>query len=210
MSRGRSVLDKWRKTGAAVSGILLAGALAALCIAGRITREVVSESGIAYEQKVDSVAYGYQLEQDFVPQYGYLDSVAVHVDASGCARELGELQVSILDKYGDQVFFAAVPVPDLPQYGWVEVPVHMQLAPGEVKTLVLESVGCVDSGPKISFIDTRLAAAAEQQGFDLVYAGVPKEHLGLKMMFIYAVPIEVYEYFIYYVFGLILILIALV
>ena len=50
-------------------GILLAGALAVLCVTGRITREVVSESGVAYEQKVDSVAYGYRLEQDFMPQY---------------------------------------------------------------------------------------------------------------------------------------------
>lgn len=202
-------MEKWRRMAVAACGILLAGTLAALCITGRVTREVVSESGVAYEQKVDSVAYGYQLEQDFVPQYGHLDRVEVHVDASGCARDQGELQVSILDGDGNRVFLGAVPVPELPQYGWVEVPVHVQLTPGEVSTLVLESVGCVDHGPKISFLDSRLAASAEQQGFHLVYAGMDVEHSALQAAFVYAVPIGVHEYLIYYVFGLGLIVFVL-
>lgn len=202
-------MEKWRRIMVVVSGVILTAVLAALCITGRITRSVVSESGVAYEQKVDSVAFGYQLEQDFVPQYEYLDIVKVHVDTSACARDLGELQVSILNQYKEHVFFAAVPVSELPQYGWVEIPVRTRLAPGEIHTLVLESVDCVDYGPKISFVDSRLAAAAEQQGAHLVYAGIDVEHSALQAAFIYAVPIEIYEYLVYYVFGLFLICLVL-
>jgi len=204
MSRGRGILEKWRRTTVIAFGILLAGALAALCVTGRITREVVSENGVAYEQKVDSVAYGYRLEQDFMPQYEYLDSVKVHVDASECSREQGELQFGILDASGEQVFSGAVPVAELPQFGWAEASIHTRLAPGQVYTLVLESVGCVDNGPKISFVDAGLAASAEQQAFHLVYAGVETEDSALQVSFVYAVPIEGYEYLAYYVFGLLL------
>lgn len=140
-----------------------------------------------------------------MPRYECLDAVRIHVDASGCVRELGELQVSITDGQGEQVFLAALPVSGLPQYGWVEVPVHVRLMPGETGTLVLESVGCVDNGPRISFLDARLAASVEQQGCHLVYAGMEVEHSALQTAYVYAVPIEIYEYLIYYVFGLLLI-----
>ena len=150
------------------------------------------------------MAYGYRLEQKFAPQYEYLDSVKVHVDASGCSREQGELQFGILDASGEQVFSGAVPIAGLPQYGWAEAPVHTRLVPGQVYTLVLESVGCVDNGPKISFVDAGLAASTEQQAFHLVYAGVETEDSALQASFVYAVPIEWYEYLAYYVFGLLL------
>lgn len=198
-------MKKWKSVGMAVCAIVLAALLAAAGIKGRITRTVASGSGVAYEQKVDSVAFGYKLEQDFVPQYADLDAVKIHIDASGCAREFGELQVSILNEHDEQVFFSALPVSGLPQYGWVEVPVHAPLEPGQVNTLILESVGCVDNGPKISFLDSRLAAAAEQQGFHLVYAGMDVEHSALKAAFIYAVPIEIYDYLVYFAFGLMLV-----
>lgn len=202
-------MKKRKKAAAFVSGIILAAVLAAFCATGRITRAVVSESGAAYEQKVDSIAFGYRLEQDFVPQYENLDILKLHIDAADCAKDLGALQVSILNEKGDQVFLTAIPVSELPQYGWVEIPVHTRLAPGQVSTLILESVDCVDTGPKISFLDSRLAAAAEQRGFHLIYAGMDVEHSALRAAFIYAVSIESYEYLVYYIFGLFLIILVI-
>lgn len=198
-------MKKTKSTALVACAVVLAAALAAAGFKGLITKTVESGSGVAYEQKVDSVAFGFKLEQDFVPQYAGLDAVRIHVDASACARESGELQVSILNEHDEQVFLSAVPVSGLPQYGWVEVPVHTRLEPGQVNTLILESVGCVDNGPKISFLDSRLAAAAEQQGFHLVYAGMDVEQSALKAAFIYAVPIEIYDYFAYFAFGLMLV-----
>lgn len=198
-------MEKWRRIGVIAGGVILAVVLTALCITGRITRTVVSQSGVAYEQKVDSVAFGYRLEQDFMPQYESLEMVKIYIDTSECTRDAGALQVSILNQYKEQMFCTTIPISELPQYGWVEVPVHMQMTLGEVNTLVLESVDCVDYGPKISFLDSRLAASAEQKGFHLVYAGMDVEHSALRAEFVYAVPIAIYEYLVYYVFGLILI-----
>lgn len=197
-------MRRGKRTVLFAGSILLAVLLVVFCMTGRITRTVESRSGTAYEQKVDSVAFGFRLEQKFTPQYERLDAVRVHIDASGCARDVGALQVGIFDENGVQVFMTELPVADLPQYGWVEVPVQIQLTPARPSTLILESVGCADNGPKISFLDSRLAASAEQQGFSLVYAGMEIEHSALQAAFVYAVPIERYEYLAYYAFGLFL------
>lgn len=190
-------------------GAVLAALLVWLGITGRVARTVVSESGVSYEQKVDSVAFGFQLRQTFVPQYGRLDTIKVHVDASGCARETGKLQVSILDESGGEAAAVAIPVSALPQYGWVKAHMGARLVPGKTYTLVLESVGCVDNGPKITFLDSRLAASTEQEGGSLAYAGTEVERAALKMAFMYEVPIKMYEYLAYYAFGMLLFLLVI-
>lgn len=196
----------WRKKIIAILAIVLAAALAAMGISGRVTRKVLSRSGTAYEQKVDSVAFGFQLKQPFVPQYEWLDTIKVHVDTSGCASKTGELYAGILDENGKQAAFAAIPMSDLPQYGWAAVRVNAKLVRGQLYTLVLESVGCVDNGPKITFLDSRLAASAEQKGFNLSYAGMDVAYSALKMQFEYKVPIKMYEYSAYYAFGILMML----
>lgn len=198
-------MGKGKKAGRLVFGFVLALVLTVLCITEQITRTTISKTGVAYEQKVDSVAFGYQLKQDFVSQYERLDTIEIYIDSSGCARDLGALECTVLNENGKQIFFTEIPVSELPRNGWVEVPVRLRLLPGQVNTLILESVGCVDNGPSISFVDSRLAAVPEQQGFHLVYAGMDVEHSALKAAFCYTIPIELYEYFAYYIFGLMLI-----
>lgn len=202
-------MKKGKKAVIIFGGILLMAVMAVLCITGRITRTVVSESGTAYEQKVDLVAFGYRLEQRFVPQYENLDTVKIHVDAAECSRDCGALQVSILDADGIALFLTEIPVSDLPLYGWVEIPVCTQLAPGCVSTFQVESIGCVDYGPRISFLDARLAATPEQEGFSMVFAGMEAENSVLRMAFRYAVPIEPYEYIVYGIFGLFLLILTI-
>lgn len=193
----------------AIWAIVLAAVLAIIGINGRVTRTVLSRSGPAYEQKVDSVAFGFQLKQPFVPQHERLDAIKVHVDTSECAKETGELRISILDENDKQAAFVAVPISDLPQYGWAAAHVNAKLAQGQRYTLVLESVGCVDNGPKITFLDSRLAASAEQKGFNLEYAGMDVAYSALKMQFEYKDPIKMYEYSAYYAFGILMMLMAL-
>lgn len=192
-----------------VSGVILAVALTALCITGQITRPVVSETGVAYDQKLNFAAFGYRLEQDFVPQHQYLDLVRVYVDTLECVRDVGTLQVSVLNQNGECMFETSLPISELPQYGWVEIPVHTQLAPGQINTFILESVDCVDHGPSVSFVDPELAADLEQQDCHLVYAGLEVENLTLRTAFHYVVPVEWYEYLVYYVFGLLLIVLVI-
>lgn len=193
----------------AILAIALAAALVIMGINGRITRTALSRSGPAYEQKVDSVAFGFRLKQPFVPQHERLDIIKIHVDTSGCAKETGELQVSILDENAKQAAFASIPISDLPQYGWADACVNAKLAQGGVYTLVLESVGCVDNGPKITFLDSRLAASAEQKDFNLSYAEMDVAYSALKIQFVYEVPIKMYEYFTYYAFGIMMALLIL-
>ena len=180
---------------------VIAVVLVLCCMNGKITRTVQSVSGVAYEQKVDSVAFGYRLEQMFKPQHEKLDTIKIYVDTSACSSEAGVLQISVTEE-SDAVFYSQIPVSELPQYGWVDIPVHLQLSCDQTYCLVLESVDCIDFGPKISFYDAMLAATKEQQGYNLVYAGMEVTNSALRISFVYAVPIEVYEYFVFYIFGL--------
>ena len=190
-------------------GIALAAVLVIMGINGRVTRTVLSQSGPSHEQKVNSVAFGFQLKQPFVPQHERLDTIRVHVDTLECAKETGELHVSILDENAKQAAFAAIPVSDLPPYGWADAHVNAKLVPGKVYTLVLESIGCVDNGPKITFLISRPDVPAEQKGFNLAYAGVEAENTALRAQFVYEVPIKMYEYSAYYAFGMMMALLML-
>ena len=199
-------MEKGKKSVSLTLGILLIMVLIVSEITGWVTRNVESMSKAAYRQRVDSVAFGYQLKQDFVPQHELLDTIQIHVDASGCARDQGVMQFTILDQNSALVFCTEIPISELPQFGWAEVPVHTQLSLGQVYTLVLESVGCLDNGPAVSFVDSRIAATTEQQGFHLVYADMEVQYSALQVVFGYQVPIKLYEYPVYFVFGMLLIL----
>ena len=180
-------------------------ALVFFCRNEKITRTVESVSGVAYEQKVDSIAFGYQLEQKFMPQYERLDILRIYVDTSECSREAGALQISVMEEQSNNIFCSQIPISELPQYGWVDIPVHLQLSCDQAYCIVLESIDCTDFGPKISFYDAKLAATKEQQGYDLTYAGMEVTNSVLRITFIYAVPIAIYEYLIYYIFGLVIV-----
>lgn len=185
--------------------VIAAVVLMLLGINQKITRTVQSVSGAAYEQKVDSVAFGYQLEQKFTPQYEKLDAFQIYVDTSACSADEGALQVSVMEENAKNIFSTQIPVSELPEYGWVDVLVHLQLSCNQTYTIVLESIGCIDFGPKISFYDAKLAATKEQQGYNLIYAGMEVTNSALRITFTYAVAIEAYEYFVYYIFGLVVV-----
>lgn len=185
--------------------VIAAVVLVLFCVNQKITRTVQSVNDPAYEQKVDSVAFGYQLEQKFTPQYEKLDAFRIYVDTLACATEVGVLQISVMEENANNIFCSQIPVLELPEYGWVDIPVHLQLSCNQTYTIVLESIDCVDFGPKISFYDAKLAATKEQQGYNLIYAGMEVTNSALRITFTYAAAIEAYEYFVYYVFGLVVV-----
>lgn len=169
-----------------------------------VDRDVTSASGTAYEQKVDSVAFGYCLEQTFVPAYEQIESISIFVDTSQCAKETGRLEMRIQDQEGQEICAASVDIVSLPQLGWQDMPVNQKLETGKKYKIILESVDCIDVGPKISFYDVRLAGTKEQEGYHLVYAGMDVDNSALRIRFNYKVPIKVYEYLGYYVFILLI------
>lgn len=196
-------MKKIGQVGMLLYGIVAAIVLVLLCINQKIVRTVQSVSGVAYEQKIDSIAFGYQVKQPFLPQYEKLDQFRIYADASACSRDAGSLQVTIADEDGRVVFDTDLAIQELPQYGWVEFEPDITVSTNQTYMLVLESVGCSDFGPKISFFDARLAATQEQKGLNLEYAGMEVVNSALRIAFIYTVPIAAYEYIIYYIFALV-------
>lgn len=169
-----------------------------------MTREVLSDNRVAYEQKVDSVAFGYQLAQTFRPQYEGLQQISIYVDTNSCVRENGVLRFSILDDTKEVVMVKDIMLSELPSYGWYTVVIEQPLIPDEEYQLILESIDCVDLGPKISFYDAKLAAAQEEKGETLTYAGVEVSNAALRIRFTYEVPVAEYVYAIYFIFGLLM------
>lgn len=206
---GDFMFKTWKGVGAASAGIVLAVLMVWLGIAGHITRTVTSDGSVAYEQWVDAAFFGFRFQQGFVPQYERLDAVKVHVDTTGCAKETGEMRVVVLGGDGVQAASASIPISELPVYGWAEARLDARLVPGETSTLVIEFAGCADNGPKMAFLDARLAAYAEQQGLGQDNAGAGVELPVARLAFVYGVPIKIYEYIAYYVFGMMLVLLVI-
>lgn len=166
-----------------------------------VTKTVLSNNGVSYEQKVDSVAFGYQLRQEFIPQNPGMKVISIYVDTSECAVDSGYLEATVMDEKENCIFTKQISMSELPSYGWYAIELDQVLLEKEKYNLVLESKDCVDFGPKISFYIAQFAAAKEQEDMALTYADMPVDNAALRMRFQYEVPIAWYVYLVYIVFG---------
>ena len=166
------------------------------------TRETESVSGTAYEQKVESVAFGYALEQAFVPAQEYIKSISIYVETLERETDHGKLVFRIQDEMGEDVFDTAIDIAVLPPYGWQEIIIDKKFNINQTYTIIVESQDCVDLGPKIFFCEALLAATPEQQGYSLSYAGNEVDNTALRIKFKYEMPLAWYEYVIYGLFAL--------
>lgn len=167
------------------------------------TNELISTNGSAYEQKVNSVAFGYQLDQQFVPIENGLSAIDIYVNTTECSTESGKLQFSIWNQSNELCFTKDIPMSELPEYGWYKVLLDTQLQKGEQYRLVLESIDCIDLGPQISFFAANQAAAPEQITDNLIYAGQEVPNAALRIKFYYEVPVKWYVYSVYGLFAVI-------
>lgn len=165
------------------------------------TNELISTNGAAYEQQVNSVAFGYQLEQQFVPVENGLSAIDIYVDTTGCSRENGKLQVAIWNQSNGLCFTRDIPLSELPEYGWYKVLLDTRLQKGKQYRLVLESIDCIDMGPQVSFFAANQAATSEQITDTLIYAGQEVSNAALRIRFYYEVPIKWYIYGVYILFA---------
>ena len=168
------------------------------------TNELISTNGAAYEQQVNSVAFGYQLDQQFIPIENGLSAIDIYVNTTECSTESGKLQFSIWNQLNEPCFIKDIPLSELPEYGWYRVLLDTQLQKGEQYRLVLESVDCVDLGPQISFFAANQAAAPEQITDTLIYAGQEVSNAALRIRFYYEVPVKWYIYGVYVLFAAII------
>lgn len=187
-------------------GIFCASIIIGLIIIGvrfPFTNEVIVTNGSAYDQKIDSIAFGYCVEQPFAPKKRGLSSISIYVNTTECAVDKGKLRFSIWNQQDELIFNHDILLSELPQYGWYEVELGMSLSKDELYRLVLECLDSVDFGPQISFIEADLGATPEEDMFTLSYAGKEIPNSALRVKYLYKEPVKWFVYIVYIVFALI-------
>lgn len=180
--------------------IALIAAFTGIILIFPICRSEKSVNGVSYEQPIPTITRGAGLAQQFVPQHDLVEYIEVYVNALECDKSQGMLSVQLLDTGKNTVAENMISLSDLPDYGMVKVFENVEVEAGEVYCLTLDAVDTVDNGPVISFYPNAVAANTEEEGYSLVYGGVPFESAVLRMTVAYSVPIRWFEYGIYLVF----------
>lgn len=172
-----------------------------LCAAPSFIRTTISsENQIAYEQTIPSVAHGYVLSQQFIPQYDGLERIEIYINALNCDRTQGYMHVQILDAESESVYENTISLQELPTYGMTAIAEDVKLHSGNGYCLMIEAVDTVDDGPVISFYPTVSAASKEENGFVLSYNRVPLEGSVLRVSFYYSVPLSPVNDMVYCLF----------
>lgn len=165
-----------------------------------IRTTIASENKISYEQPVPSVAHGYILSQQFVPQYDTIKHIDIYTNSLSCQKTQGYLHVIISDSNADRLYEQKIPLTALPDYGMTTIAENVILTAQKTYTLSIEAVDTVDDGPAISFYPVLTAANVEENGFILSYAGLPLENSVLRASFYYSVPLAPVNYIPYCLF----------
>lgn len=161
-----------------------------LCTAPRFIRTTIaSENKVSYEQTIPSVAHGYILSQQFLPQYDMIERIELYINTLSCQKTQGYLHVRISDSHADTLYEHDIPLSELPAYGMTPIAENVRLTAQNTYTLSIEAVDTVDGGPVISFYPTLIAANPEESSFLLSYAGLPLENSVLRASFYYSVPL---------------------
>lgn len=161
---------------------------------------VLSKNRVAYEKPMTSVAHGYLLSQQFVPQYDDVEMIEIYVNALNCDVTQGAVRVNVLDAELTSVYENDILLSELPGYGRTEAVKDLRLQSGRTYYLTIEAVDTIDDGPSFSYYPTGIAAGTEQSGCTLSYAGLPLENSVLRVSFCYSVPAASADYIVYCLF----------
>lgn len=166
----------------------------------RIT--ISSENQIAYEQPIPSVAHGYVLSQQFIPQYDDVERIEIYINMLNCDRTKGFIHVQIMDAdtASEPVYDNSIPLSELPMFGMTAIAENVKLHSGNGYHLMIEAVDTIDDGPVISFYPAAIAASEEENGFQLSYNHLPLEDSVLRASFYYSVPLSPINYIVYCLF----------
>lgn len=165
-----------------------------------IRNTVISENYVSYDQAIPSVAHGYQLAQQFVPQFDDMEHIDIYVNTLECNKHNGYLLGELRDSDQIPIYKKRIALSDLPDYGWVSIVSNIDLQAGETYYLLLDAMETTDGGPKISFYASEVAASEEEKGQKLTYATFPLENSVLRARFQYSVELSKTDYIVYYLF----------
>ncbi len=169
-----------------------------------IKTSVLSENAVAYDQPFPSIAHGFTLSQQFIPQYDYIDSINIYIRELNCDINQGYVSACILDENQAILYRNRIALSELNSYGWQIILSNLTLSAGETYYLTLDAVDTIDNGPTIAFYTETNAASKEELEQVLTYATFPVENASLKLSFEYKVPLNKFDYLGYYLFALFL------
>ncbi len=165
-----------------------------------IKTSVLSENAIAYDQPFPSIAHGFTLSQQFIPQYDYIDSINIYIRELNCDSNQGYVSACILDENQAILYQNRIALNELNSYGWQIILSNLTLSADETYYLTLDAVDTIDDGPTIAFYTETNAASKEELEQVLTYATFPVENASLKLSFEYKVPLNKFEFLSYYIF----------
>lgn len=181
--------------------LILAAIALFLFMAPHIIRTtILSENNVAYEQPIPSIAHGYTLSQQFIPQYDMLKSIEIYINSLSCSKSQGYLHVTISENNTHIIYENNIPLSALPDYGMTAIAEDIALTARTAYTLSIEAVDTIDDGPVVSFYPDMTAANKEEDGSVLTYAGLPLEASVLRASFYYDVPLSPINYIPYCLF----------
>ena len=166
-----------------------------------IRTTISSENKVAYEQPIPSIAHGFILSQQFIPQYDRIGEIEVYINSLNCNRNQGYISTCISDANMNTIYNNRVPLTELPEYGLTSVADNVILHAGETYYFTIEAIDTLDDGPLISFYPTMTAASTEENSFQLTYANMPLENSVLRTVFHYSVGLPAINYFVYCIFS---------
>lgn len=165
-----------------------------------IRTTISSENNVAYEQPIPSIAHGFILSQQFIPQYDRIEEIEVYINSLNCNKSQGYINTCISDANMNTIYKNSVPLTELPEYGLTSVADNVILQAGETYYFTLEAIDTLDDGPLISFYPTMTAASPEENNFQLTYANIPLENSVLRTVFHYSVQLPAINYLVYCIF----------
>lgn len=145
------VMENRKKSHIIVWLIILAGMLLIFPVdLIRNERECASGGAVAYGQ-TEGILEGTENSQIFTAQYGYLKqlSIAFSLDESG--EKTGNIYVCLRDESGKTLKTADIPIAELSDSSYYDVPMHVQLRRGKQYRISMEVQECSVNLPRICY-----------------------------------------------------------
>ncbi len=190
-------------------GLLLSVAFFLLIPTTTIKADVRSQNEIAYDKSFPSIAHGFTVSQQFIPQYSHIENLNICIRELKCDTSQGYLLANILDSTQNTVYQNKLSLSEITGTGWQTVLSDIKLKENETYYLTLDAVDVIDDGPTISYYTENNAANKEEVEQTMTYAGSIVTNGVLKTAFEYVVPLSKADYLAYYFFFILVIAIVI-
>lgn len=180
------------------TGIIIIALLVCLAIwpVGILHNNKTSQPGNEYNHLTESLTGGIYAVQEFIPQYQYLEKLAIIVDVNAMTSDAGYLQLVVYDKNQTTLYAEQIPVSELKSYQDYIAEVNLKLQKGETYFYSLQAFDTDGEGPKAVYRSMSRVGAPEE--VSLSYFGSAQLPDAASMVrFIYRTGLTWYQILIY-------------